>query len=138
VCKSVKYKRLLEVSLHVILILTGILLIYNARGQTDEFLRDTYVNVGSDLIAVTVVFFLFRLFSSSADSENETQSKEVSKPLTTLIPEKQVLVDDNKMKVTSNIPSVSEKLEEEIDPDLKGALKGRSATSQTQYPKKDY
>lgn len=52
----------LEWAIYTIIVLVGVLAIVFADSQVDSFSKDLLLNVGSDLIVVTIIFIVFQIF----------------------------------------------------------------------------
>jgi hypothetical protein len=52
----------LEVAIHVIVILVGMLLVVGAFIARDDFAQSLLMNLGSSLVVVTIVFGIFEIF----------------------------------------------------------------------------
>jgi hypothetical protein len=62
----------LEAAVHVIIVLLGILVLVFAHGIEGAFWQSLFVNVGSSLVVVTILFVVFELFRKRNEKENET------------------------------------------------------------------
>lgn len=65
---------ILEVAVHVIIILLGVLVLVFAHSIKDSFWQSLLVNVGSSLVVVTILFTIFEIFRRRNEKEGEEGS----------------------------------------------------------------
>jgi len=68
----------LEIAVHIIIVLLGIIVLFIARGFTDTFWQSLLVNIGSSLVVVTILFAIFEMFRrrhQSQDIENNEKAR---------------------------------------------------------------
>ncbi len=63
---------ILEIAVHVIIVMFGLIILILAERVTNTYFQAIWVNIGSSLVVVTILFFIFELFRrrhSEKDSE---------------------------------------------------------------------
>lgn len=65
--------RPLELAIHVIIILLGVIVLFLVKDSSDSFWQSLGINIGSSLIVITMVFSIFEAFR-----REEAQSNVVS------------------------------------------------------------
>jgi hypothetical protein len=53
---------ILEIAIHIIIVLLGFIVLFVARTNDDVFYQSLLINIGSSLVVVTVLFFIFEFF----------------------------------------------------------------------------
>lgn len=61
---------ILEIAVHTIIVLLGIIILFVAHSITDLFWQSLLVNIGSSLVVVTVLFFIFEIFRRRHAEQN--------------------------------------------------------------------
>ncbi len=66
----IKRTNILEIAIHIIIILIGIVVLFVARefGE-DAFMQSLLINIGSSLVVVTILFFIFEGFRRRHESQ---------------------------------------------------------------------
>jgi protein-S-isoprenylcysteine O-methyltransferase Ste14 len=64
----------LEIAVHIIIVLLGIIVLFIAQGFTDTFWQPLLVNIGSSLVVVTILFAIFEMFRRRHQSQDKSTS----------------------------------------------------------------
>jgi len=70
----------LEVSLHALIVLGGVFLVYYAYNTIDVFFQALWLNIGSSLVVVTLLFAIFEIFRRRRNSDSHHQQSNSPDP----------------------------------------------------------
>ncbi len=64
----------LEIAVHVIIILVGILVLVFAHRVSNIFWQSLMINIGSSLVVVTILFIIFEVFRKRNEKDEESEN----------------------------------------------------------------